>query len=78
MLRLLSFHASYCTLHLMHCTILLLPHMALLPARPHIRDQVEQVQMEYGGHQVSSRRILTLLLNKASLGASHQHSSFIE
>jgi hypothetical protein len=37
MLRLLPFHASYCTLHLMHCTILLLAHMALLPARPRIR-----------------------------------------
>jgi hypothetical protein len=52
MLRLFLFHASCCILHLMHCTIVLLPHMWLIYPLGHmyggqeLEVQAEQAQVE--------------------------------
>jgi hypothetical protein len=67
MFSFLMFHASYCTLHLMHCTFysqLIIMHMRVDHAEPKMEIPAEQVQWVFGGSQVPSVRMLTLLLDQ--------------
>jgi hypothetical protein len=71
MLRLLMFHASCCTLHLMHCTIMLLARIWLiyplghLSAGPELKESTEQAQDE---------EFTNLVWIRAGPDASHQLS----
>jgi hypothetical protein len=64
MFRLLLFHVSSCTLHLMHCTIMLLAHIWLVYLLGHVyAEATEQAQAE---------EFTNLVWIKVSPGASHQ------
>jgi hypothetical protein len=67
MVKTLLFHASYCTLHLMHCTFLswlIFMYIRVDQAEPKSEIQANQVRKEYDDSQAPSCMDTNLDMNQ--------------